>query len=608
MAQRILAVSIQAELDVVAARQRARQIAGLCGFAPQEQTKIATAVSELARNIHNYAGKGRVEFSMEGDTPPQVLLIRVEDEGPGIAELDLILSGRYKSTTGMGLGILGAKRLMDQFDVASRPEGGTCITLKKLLPAGAPLFDKVQLGELAARLMTLPGDSALAELQQQNQELMNTLSELKARQDELLQLTRELEDTNRGVVALYAELDEKAGHLRRADEMKSRFLSNMSHEFRTPLSSIRALSKLLLDHVDGPLTIEQEKQVRFIQKGAESLTELVDDLLDLAKIEAGKIEVRAAHFKIADLFSALRGMLRPLLVSERVRLVFDEAADLPPMYTDEAKLSQILRNFISNALKFTEEGEVAVTAQVLPKGMMRVSVRDTGLGIAPEHLEIIFEEFSQVENRLQGKVKGTGLGLPLCRKLAEVLGGRVEVESTPGLGSTFSVLIPTVLDATGAADAAAVLTPPCGIPLLVVEDSAQMRLIYEKMLEGSEFSLLPARSVWEAERLWAMHPPAAVLLDIHLQNEDTWRWLSELKADAQRKTTPVIVVSDIDDKRKGLALGADAYFLKPVLGEQLLDALRRLIVTTDEGRDDGAHENADNSGPAGATQAKVQPS
>src|SRR5690606_29686600 len=227
---------------------------------------------------------------------------------------------------------------------------------------------------------------------QQNQELLATLAELNARQDELIQLTRELEDTNRGMVALYAELDEKADYLRRADEMKSRFLSNMSHEFRTPLSSIRALSRLLLDRTDGELTSEQEKQIAFILRQSESLSELVNDLLDLAKIEAGKIEVRPAKFDVGELFSALRGMLRPLLVTQRVDLVFEQPPERLVMETDEAKVSQILRNFISNALKFTEAGEVRVWTEILPGGeSVRFSVRDTGIGIAPEHQRIIFE-------------------------------------------------------------------------------------------------------------------------------------------------------------------------------------------------------------------------
>ena len=171
-----------------------------------------------------------------------------------------------------------------------------------------------------------------------------------------------MEDTNRGVVALYAELDERAEQLRRASELKSRFLSNMSHEFRTPLNSILALSRLLMDRTDGPLTVEQERQVTYIRRSAESLTELVNDLLDLAKVEAGKLEIRPSYFTIGELFGALRGVMKPLQQNDAVDLIFEDVTDCPPLFTDEAKLAQILRNLISNALKFTERGEVRVAA------------------------------------------------------------------------------------------------------------------------------------------------------------------------------------------------------------------------------------------------------
>ncbi|SMP73401.1 Signal transduction histidine kinase [Noviherbaspirillum suwonense] len=577
MTMRILSVSIRAELDVVSCRQRARQIAALCGFGLQDQARIATAASEVARNVYNYAAPGRAEFLIEGETAPQVLTIRIEDQGPGIAELDRILAGQYKSQTGMGVGLIGAQRLMDRFTINSRPGAGTVVELRKLLPAHAPLLTPALVGDIGARLAALPTEATLTEVQQQNRELLNTLAELKARQEELLQLTRELEDTNRGVVALYAELDEKAGHLRRADEMKSRFLSNMSHEFRTPLSSIRALSKLLLDRVDGELTVEQEKQVSFILRGAEDLSELVNDLLDLAKIEAGKIDIRPGSFAVADLFSALRGMLRPLLVSESVRLEFDEAADLPLLCTDEAKLSQILRNFISNALKFTDAGEVRVSAVFLAdEDAVRVSVRDTGVGIPEASQQLVFEEFTQIENRLQQRVKGTGLGLPLCRKLAGLLGGRVELQSTLGVGSTFSVVLPVRCAPQPRSDApaaAAAGEDEPGLPVLVVEDEESTRLLYARFLHGSAFRPVFAASVREAEEQWQARPPVAVLLDVSLKGEDSWRWLTDIKSDPRRAAVPVVLATETDDKRKGLALGADAYYIKPLSRLELLSTL-----------------------------------
>src|SRR5262250_898781 len=441
MTPRVLTVALQFEADVVLARQRARQIARLLGFEAQDQTRIATSVSEIARNAFRYAGGGKVEFGVEGRTAPQLFEIVVTDQGPGIDRLSDILEGRYRSSTGMG--IVGARRLMDQFEVTSAAGRGTQIVLRKLVPPGSPVLGPVRVATLGEELAREVPRGPLEEIQRQNQELIQALDELRRRQEELEHLNRELEDTNRGVVALYAELDEKADHLRRADELKSRFLSNMSHEFRTPLNSITALSHLLLERVDGPLTAEQVKQVSFIRQGATALTDLVNDLLDLAKVEAGKIIVRPVEFEAENMFGALRGMLRPLLVNESLMLVFEPAEGIPPLYTDEGKVSQILRNFISNALKYTERGEVRVRAvHHAAADTVSFEVADTGIGIAAEEQERIFEEFVQVENPLQQRIKGTGLGLPLSRRLAELLGGRVTVRSAIGMGSVFTAVIP----------------------------------------------------------------------------------------------------------------------------------------------------------------------
>src|SRR5215831_7267496 len=438
-------VAIRYERDVVLARQRARQIASLVGFDTQDQTRIATAVSEVARNAFEYARGGDVEFRLEGVTAPQPLVIEIKDRGPGIRDLAAVLEGRYRSRTGMGVGIVGARRLMDRFEITCPPGGGTTVVLTRMLPRKAGMFGREAIARLGADLARQAPSDPFDEIQRQNQELLSALDELERRQEELGALNRELEDTNRGVVALYAELDEKADHLRRADELKSRFLSNMTHEFRTPVNSIQALARILLDRTDGDLSPEQERQVTFISRAANSLSELVNDLLDLAKIEAGKIVIRPIHFDVGHLFGALRGMLKPLLVNESVALVFEDPQDIPPLYTDEAKVSQILRNFLSNALKFTVRGEVRVTARMVPgQNAIAISVADTGGGIAPEDHERVFQEFTQIESPLQRRVQGTGLGLPLCRKLAELLGGWVGVESELGVGSTFTAVIPVL--------------------------------------------------------------------------------------------------------------------------------------------------------------------
>src|SRR5688572_5787781 len=584
MSYSITNLSIQYEHDVVLARQRAREIAALLGFDNQDQTRVATAVSELARNAFVYAGRGRVDFEIEGRTVPQLFVMRIGDNGPGIANLQEILEGRYASRTGMGIGLIGARRLVDQCEIHSDPKEGTKIALRKIMPRHAPLVTTASLRSLVDHLSQRRPQGPMEEVQQQNRELVHALAELRERQEELARINRELEDTNRGVVVLYAELDEKASHLRRADEMKSRFLSNMSHEFRTPLNSILALSALLLERADGELTSEQDKQVGFIRKGAETVLELVNDLLDLAKIEAGKVEVQPVDFGVTNLFSALRGMLRPLLVTQSVGLVFEEPGEIPCLYTDEGKLSQILRNFISNALKFTEQGVISVTATFNKADQtVTFAVSDTGVGIPAEDQLKIFEEFVQLDNPAQRKIKGTGLGLPLCRKLATLLNGKIDLVSQTGIGSTFSVTIPLYYSQMPESQILGEVKPAPSweldetrLPVLVLEDAPETRLLYEKFLRRSAFQMIPANNLGEARRILRQVRPRVIVLDIVLRGEDSWSWLAELKTESATREIPVLVITSVDDERKGLSLGADAYCLKPIGRDTLISQLEDL--------------------------------
>jgi signal transduction histidine kinase len=290
--------------------------------------------------------------------------------------------------------------------------------------------------------MADPQATARDEIESLRRQLGVAEANLRAQQEHIAALTIELTDTNQGVLALYAELDDNAVRLREVSELKSRFLSYMSHEFRTPLGSILSMARILLSQMDGPLSDEQRTQVTFIVTSASELTEMVNDLLDLAKVEAGRITISPAWFEMVDLFSALRGMFKPILATTDVSLVFEEPHGIPPIFTDDRKLSQILRNFISNALKFTPHGEVRVTATLIDGDWVRFAVADTGIGIPPEHLPGLFQDYAQVDSSLQKRLRGTGLGLSLSKKLALVLGGNVDVTSQVGRGSTFSVAIP----------------------------------------------------------------------------------------------------------------------------------------------------------------------
>ncbi len=583
----ISSISLHFEYDLVAARRRARQVAAALGFDDQDQTRIATVASEIARNALRYAGGGRIEFAVDELNGTQALAMTVSDRGPGIPNLDDVLSGRYRSNTGMGIGIVGARRLMDDLQINTTPGKGTIVSMRKRLPVTAPPLNNGGIRRIVDELSKQRPESPIEEIQQQNTELLAALGELNSRQDDLERLNQELEDTNRGVLALYAELDEKAESLRRADQIKTRFLSDMSHEFRTPVNAILALGRLLEESVKDE---EPKKQLALIRRAAEDLESLVSDLLDLAKIEAGKTEVRPAEFEVTNLFSALRGMLRPLLVNRSLALVFEEPEGVPGMMTDEGKVAQILRNFISNALKFTEAGEVRVTAALASEGTaVLFSVTDTGVGIAPDDQERIFEEFTQIENPLQRAAKGTGLGLPLTRKLATLLGGNVGVRSAVGVGSTFWAEIPIRFAGrtserpipsrvyASRSDAANDEVHP--LRVLVIDDDETARYAIASFATRTGTEILEAENGLNGIALAQSDHPDIILLDLMMPGVGGHEVLQRLKSDPATAATPVIIVTSRfvnEDERKQILTKAVTVLYK---GDLSRDSVTRAIDT-----------------------------
>jgi signal transduction histidine kinase/CheY-like chemotaxis protein len=571
----IVQIALRTERDVVQARQRAREIAAAVGLDNQDQIRLATATSEIARNAFRYARNGKVALSVVLDVP-QRLEVTVTDAGPGIANLDEILDGRYISQTGLGKGIIGTRRLMDEFDISAEPSGTTIRMAKRMPPH--TIWTQRMVGDFVLKMQERIPDNPYEEIERQNQELLKTLQELRARQEDLELLNHELEDTNRGVVALYAELDERADYLRRASELKTKFLSNVSHEFRTPLNSIISLARLLMGKMDGDLTAEQTKQVRFIESSARDLQEMVNDLLDLAKVEAGKTRIRTKQFEVQELFSALKGMLKPLLSDNTsVELVFEEARTLPMLHTDEGKVSQILRNLISNALKFTPKGTVTIGARMVGDHQVLFTVADTGIGIPAEHHETIFKEFSQLENPLQDKHRGTGLGLPLCRNLAMLLGGRLWMESEAACGSTFFVQIPTIYvgEAITREDIGTLPAPEFHrAPILLLEDNLETARTFESYVRNSEFQPILASSVALAEVWTERHTPAAIVSDIYIGDELAWGFLRKMRE--KWPNLPILVTSIFEESNAALSAGANVFLPKPIEQDAMLRELRRL--------------------------------
>jgi signal transduction histidine kinase len=576
---RIVVLALKTEEDIVAARQRARQIAAAVGFDNQDQARIATSVSEIARNAVTYGKGGQIEFALDESERPQTLSIAIKDRGPGIKNLQTILDGGYRSQTGLGKGIMGARRLMDGFDIRTSDKG-TTVTLSKNRPRLARALSPKQLSTVADSLSQ--PSSPLEELREQNRELLQSLQDLSARSSELEQLTAEIESTNRGVVALHSELESTAHELRRASELKTRFLSNMSHEFRTPLNSILALTRLLIDRTDGDLSDEQMKQVRFIADAAEGLTELVDDLLDIAKVEAGKLDIHPARFSVSELFGALRGLLKPLKTNDAIDLIFEEPSGVPILYNDEAKITQILRNFISNALKYTTKGSVTVSAQFKEPDRILFTVRDTGIGIAKEDHDRIFREFEQVPSILQSRVKGTGLGLPLSKRLAELLHGHVAVDSALGEGSSFFLEVPARWSHEEQEPFLPDWDKQADKPrILVADDEEAFRYVMRRMIDTQKYEIIEASDGESA--LLAVHAssPDVVILDLNMPRRDGYGVLEEMGRSEKTRNIPVIVssslvLSDIDRARlsRSRAILSKASLSPDVLSSALSDALR----------------------------------
>jgi signal transduction histidine kinase/CheY-like chemotaxis protein len=576
----IATTALRDDENVVAARRLARKISAALNFDLQDQTRVATTVSEISRNAVAYAGGGQIDFALDGDAHPQILRVTVRDQGPGISNLDSIYSGKFKSQTGMGNGIIGARRLMDEFSIETG-RGGTTVAFAKRRPRGESDLTPDQ---LAKGVGPIPADvpDARDELKEQNRELLHSLQELTIRGEEIESLASEIESTNRGVVALHGELEASAQELRRASELKTRFLSNMSHEFRTPLNSILALSRLLLARTDGDLTAEQERQVRYITDAAIGLTELVNDLLDIAKVEAGKLEVKPSRFTVSDLFGALRGLLRPLKTSEAVELIFDEPSGVPILFNDESKVTQILRNFISNALKYTPAGAIRVSAIFKEPDRVLFAVQDTGIGIPMEFQDLIFQEFEQVPGIFQLKHKGTGLGLPLSRKLAELLRGTVGVDSAPGKGSTFFLDLPAQWTPEAVAPALPAAASSSSRPrVLIVDDEEAFRYVMRRMIDSQQYEILEAVDGDAAIAAAQSARPDIVILDINLPQRDGYAVLDELASDDTTRGIPVImstslVLSDRDRARltHSYAILSKAVLSADLLNVTLSDALR----------------------------------
>jgi len=377
---------------------------------------------------------------------------------------------------------------------------------------------------------------------------------------------------------LFRELQTKTKELEIASQHKSEFLASMSHELRTPLNAVIGFSEVLLDRMFGELNERQDEYLHDIRNSGKHLLELLNEILDLSKVEAGQMVLEPSTFSIRSALEYSVAMLRERATLHAITVTVEVADDVGTIEADELRFKQVVLNLLSNAVKFTPDGGSVSVRSYREGSELIVTVTDTGIGVPPEDKERIFESFQQ-GRRGAPKEEGTGLGLTLSRRIVGLFGGRMWLESTPGVGSTFGFSIP-VLPERRDEDAS---TERGELPAVVLVDDDRASLdLLSAYLDGSPTQVLRARDGVEALELVREVAPAAVVLETNLPRRDGWQVLAELKADPATAAIPVVITSVVDDRPRGLALGADVYLLKPVRRDELIDALRHVGVLDKE--------------------------
>lgn len=496
---------------VFAVRQLGRTVAAELSLEHQDQVRVATALSEISRSAVMAGLQAEIVFGVEDAN----LIVTVTLDGTPAAD-----------------GIAAATRLMDKVTI-----DGNEVRMAKRRPAGS----RPDRSAISRQLAAMFPASALDELRRQNQDLISALDDLKQQKDQLLllnseleetnrgvmalygQLSEELEQTNRGVVALYAELDEKSERLRAASESKNRFWANVSHELRTPLNSIIGLTRLLADPASGALDAEQAYQVELIRTSGTTLLALVNDLLDVAKAESGRLPLDPATIDLPALLGRLRGLVRPMAQASTVEVIVSDEGSPRTILTDELALTGILRNLLSNGIKYTNNGEVRLSVRVVGSSV-EIIVADTGIGIPAGLQEHVFEEFYQVPGLRRG---GTGLGLSYARRLAALIGGDLRLTSEPGVGTTVVLRLPHGPATVGT--------------VLVVDDDAASREILRGMLAGLADTIIEAEDGDRALAILRENHVDLLLADMLMPGLDGRALLAQAPA-----SVPAIVITGLN--------------------------------------------------------------
>lgn len=396
------------------------------------------------------------------------------------------------------------------------------------------------------------------------------------------ELANQLAEERRSLSVINQELDLRNREVERANRLKSEFLASMSHELRTPLHSIIGFSELLAEQESGELKPKQKRQLDHILRGARHLLSLINDILDLSKIEAGRLELHPESFLAQPAMSEVLTTIEPIASPKHIRITNEIAPDLV-VFADRLRFKQILSNLLSNAVKFTPQlGRISISASIsggAGEESVEIAVQDTGIGIPLEEQHAIFDEFHQAATTTKGVREGTGLGLAITRRLVEMHGGEIWVDSRPGEGSRFTFSLPMVSRAgiVRRVEAPDSNEPIGTAPILVVDDELAARELLVTYLNSEGFRTATASSGEEALRKARELRPEAITLDIVMRGKSGWETLHQLKSNPATALIPVVIVSVLDEKQTGFALGADEYLIKPVSKPIFLDALARHV-------------------------------
>ena len=543
----LLRLEISFEQDVFTLRRQAKAAAQAAGMETRDQVRLATALSELGRDLLRAASPMTAEFLLDGNGQAALVVVLdwPDDRTPSQESLEAV----SRLLPGVGYAPARGRLTIEcvlprEADPGRRSARAERVRLALRGGKGASLTEDL-------RAQTRDLMAALDESRRQGEELQRLNAELEETNQGVLalysELTEELESTNRGVLALYAELDEKSRQLREASESKTRFWSNVSHELRTPINSVIGMTRLMLDPGSEPLTGEQQRQLSLVSAAGNILLTLVDELLDVAKAEAGRMDPRPVPVDLRALLVQLRGIMTATAVQPEVSLRFPDldTADptgLPDLVTDEVMLTRILRNLLSNSLKFTRRGEVRLDVRLESPHWLTFIVTDTGVGIPEDQLEKVFEEFYQVRGEHQRNRPGTGLGLPYARRLAALIGGTLTLDSRPGEGTRVALRVPL-------ADTAEVPSGP-GLrrlsSVLSADDDPVFREAFRpalKRLADRVVELHDGRLVVTSVR---RERPDAVLLDLCMPGADIREVLDGLATDPELRRIPVVIVTSAD--------------------------------------------------------------